>query len=89
MKCYTTAYTKTTSTNLTIDDKLIEAARQVGRHKTKEEAVTAALSQYIARYMQLEILSLFGTIDFDPKYNHKAGRRRKPTTTAAPSRVRR
>ena len=64
-------------TNLAIDDKLIETARQVGRHKTKKEAVTAALSQYITRHKQLEILSLFGSIDFDPKYDYKAERRKK------------
>jgi Arc/MetJ family transcription regulator len=64
-------------TNLAIDDKLIETARQVGHHKTKKEAVTAALSQYIARHKQLEILSMFGTIDFDPKYDYKAERRKR------------
>jgi Arc/MetJ family transcription regulator len=31
-------------TNLAIDDKLIEAARRIGHHKTKKEAVTTALS---------------------------------------------
>lgn len=64
-------------TNLAIDDKLIEAARRIGHHKTKKEAVTAALSEYVARRKQLEILSLFGTIDFDPTYDYKAERRRK------------
>ena len=64
-------------TNLAIDDKLIEAARRLGHHKTKKEAVTAALSEYIARRKQLEILTLFGTIDFDPRYDYKAERRRK------------
>ena len=64
-------------TNLAIDDKLIEAARRIGHHKTKKEAVTAALSEYIAHRKQLEILSLFGTIDFDPRYDYKAERRRK------------
>jgi Arc/MetJ family transcription regulator len=81
VKCYTKVYTEECvnfmPTNLAIDDKLIETARQVGRHKTKKEAVTAALSQYIARHKQLEILSLFGTIDFDPKYDYKAERRKR------------
>src|SRR5689334_23765418 len=31
-------------TNLAIDDKLIEQARRIGQHRTKKEAVTAALS---------------------------------------------
>lgn len=34
-------------TNLAIDDRLIEEARQVGHHSTKKEAVTAALGEYI------------------------------------------
>ena len=62
---------------LAVDDKLIETARRVGRHKTKKEAVTAALSEYIAHRKQLEILPLFGTIDFDPAYDYKAERRKK------------
>ena len=64
-------------TNLDLDDQLIEEARRIGHHKTKKEAVTAALSEYIAYRKRLEILSSFGTIDFDPKYDHKAERRRK------------
>lgn len=64
-------------TNLAIDDKLIEEARRIGHHKTKKEAVTTALSEYIAQRKRLEILSSFGTIDFDPKYDYKAERKRK------------
>jgi Arc/MetJ family transcription regulator len=64
-------------TNLAIDDRLIENARRVGRHKTKKEAVTAALSEYIAQRKRLEILGAFGTVDFDPKYDYKSERRRK------------
>ncbi|REJ89819.1 MAG: type II toxin-antitoxin system VapB family antitoxin [Planctomycetota bacterium] len=64
-------------TNLAIDDSLIEDARRVGRHKTKKAAVTAALKEYVQRRKQLEILELFGTIDYDPKYNYKTERRRK------------
>ncbi len=64
-------------TNLAIDDKLIEEAKQAGHHKTKKEAVTAALSEYIAHRKRLEILSAFGTVDFDPEYDYKVERRRK------------
>jgi len=58
-------------TNLAIDDRLIEKAKRVGNHKTKKEAVTAALDEYIRRRKQLEILNHFGTIDFDPEYDYK------------------
>jgi len=54
-------------TNLAIDDKLIEEARRIGHHKTKKEAVTSALSEYIGHRKRLEILSAFGPVDFDPK----------------------
>jgi Arc/MetJ family transcription regulator len=64
-------------TNLALDDNLIEEARRVGNHKTKKEAVTKALSEYIAHRKRLEILTSFGTVDFDPKYNYKAERKRK------------
>jgi Arc/MetJ family transcription regulator len=64
-------------TNLALDDRLIEAARRVGGHKTKKEAVTAALDEYVKRRNQLRILDAFGTLEFDPKYDYKAERRRK------------
>jgi Bacterial antitoxin of type II TA system, VapB len=62
------------ATNLAIDDSLIEAARQIGHHVTKKAAVTAALEEYIQRRKQLEILDLFGTIDYDPDYDYKKNR---------------
>jgi len=55
---------------------LIERARRVGRHKTKKEAVTAALDEYIRRRRQLRLLPRFGTITYDPRYDYKAERRR-------------
>ena len=58
-------------TNRALDDALIDEARRVGNHKTKKEAVTAALDEYIRWRRQQEILDLFGTIDFDPDYDYK------------------
>jgi Arc/MetJ family transcription regulator len=65
------------ATNLALDDRLIEEARQVGRHKTKREAVSAAPAGYVKRRKQLRILEVFGIVDFNPKYDYKAERRRK------------
>ncbi len=45
-------------TNLAIDDRLIEEARKLGNHRTKKDAVTAALDEYIRRRRQQGILSL-------------------------------
>jgi len=62
------------ATNLALDDNLIEEARLVGKHLTKKAAVTAALEEYVRHRKQLEILDLFGTIDFDPAYDYKKNR---------------
>jgi putative antitoxin of VapBC-like toxin-antitoxin system len=64
-------------TNLAIDDRLIEEARRTGRHKTKKEAVTAALQEYVRHCKQLKFLAHFGTIDYDPRYDYKAERRKR------------
>ena len=65
------------ATNLALDDSLIEDARRAGGHKTKKEAVTAALGEYVKHRKQLRILKAFGSFDFDPGYDYKAERRRK------------
>jgi hypothetical protein len=64
------------ATNLALDDRLIKEAQRLGGHKSKKAAVTAALDEYIRRRKQTQIIRLFGTIDFDPKYNHMANRLR-------------
>ena len=66
-------------TNLAIDDRLIEEARKLGRHRTKKDAVTAALDEYIKRRKQQDILPLFGTIDYEKSYDYKKERTRKRT----------
>lgn len=63
-------------TTVRADDALILEARQVGGHKTKKAAVTAALQEYIRWRRQLEILDLVGTIDYDEDYDYKAARQR-------------
>jgi hypothetical protein len=51
-------------TSLAIDHRLIEQAQKLGRHRTKKDAVTAALDEYIQRRKQQDVLPLFGTIDY-------------------------
>lgn len=68
------------ATNLALDDNLIAEAQRAGKHKTKKEAVTAALAEYVKRRKQLRILDAFGTFDLDPSYDYKSGRRRQRPT---------
>lgn len=63
------------ATNLAIDDKLIESALKLGHHKTKKEAVTTALKEYIQHKQQQEMISLFGHIDYQDSYDYKKERR--------------
>ena len=65
------------ATNLALDDKLIEAARKLGGHKTKKDAVNAALDEYIRRHKRQQAVQAFGTFDFDPSYDYKAERKAK------------
>lgn len=64
-------------TNLAIDDRLLEEAQKIGRHRTKRETVTAALEEYIQHRKQQEILSLFGKIDYARGYDYKLERKAK------------
>ena len=64
------------ATNLAIDDSLIEEAKNIGHHKTKKAAVTVALQEYIQRHKQLEIIELFGQVDYDENYDYKKQRSR-------------
>jgi hypothetical protein len=64
-------------TNLAIDDRLLEEAQKIGRHRTKRETVSAALQEYIQHRKQQEILSLFGKMDYEPRYDYKRERKSK------------
>ena len=62
-------------TNLAIDDKLLAKALDLGGKSTKRETVNEALREYIQYRLRLKSLEAFGTVDFDPKYDHKKARR--------------
>lgn len=65
------------ATNLAIDDKLLNQALGMGGYKTKRETVNEALREFIQRRQRLELIKLFGTVDYDPKYDYKKERRRR------------
>lgn len=64
-------------TNLALDDALVAQAKRLGRHKSKREAVDQALTEYVSRLKQREVLDLFGTLEWDPTYDHKKERKRR------------
>jgi Arc/MetJ family transcription regulator len=63
------------ATNLQVDDKLITRAVKLGGHRTKKAAVTKALIDYVHHLEQEKVLSLFGSVDYDPAYNYKKQRK--------------
>ena len=63
-------------TNLAIDDALLEEARNVSGIKTKRETVNQALREFIERRQAEVLIKEFGSVDFDPGWDYKAGRSR-------------
>jgi Arc/MetJ family transcription regulator len=47
-------------TNLKLDDRMIAQVVKVGGFKTKQEAVNAALAEFLARRNRLRVLELAG-----------------------------
>ncbi len=64
------------ATNLQIEDRLITQAVKLGRHRTKKEAVTQALTDYIHHLEQENVISLFGSVDYAHGYDYKKQRAR-------------
>jgi Arc/MetJ family transcription regulator len=64
-------------TNLKLDDKMIAEAVRLGSFKTKQEAVNAALAEFVGRRHRLRVLELAGQVDFDPTWDYKRMRGRR------------
>ena len=65
------------ATNLALDQRLLDEALRIGGRSTKKETVTEALEEYIARRKQSRVVELFGTVEYDAKYDYKRQRRRR------------
>ena len=65
------------ATNLAIDDSLIIEAQKLGGLPTKKATVSQALIEYIQRRRQLELLDLFGTVEYGKDYDYKVQRKVK------------
>lgn len=66
------------ATNLALEDKLINEARRIGKHKSKKDAVNAALRDYIRSHKRLKLLDWIGKVEYYDDYDYKAQRNRKP-----------
>jgi Arc/MetJ family transcription regulator len=64
-------------TNLAIDDRLLNEAVRISGHKTKRETVNEALREFIQRRQRLELVKLFGKVEYDARYDYKKERRRR------------
>jgi Arc/MetJ family transcription regulator len=65
------------ATNIELNEKLLSKAMRLGGMRTKKEAVNEALLEYVQRREQLEVMEMFGTVEYDSKYNYKKQRKVK------------
>jgi len=63
------------ATNQDIDPTLLNDALKIGGQKSKKNTVTQALMEYIDKRKQKEILSMFGSVVYEPEYDYKKQRR--------------
>jgi len=62
--------------DLDIEPELLDRARALSGARTREEAVTLALEEFIERRQRARIVESFGTLDWDDAYDYQADRRR-------------
>lgn len=65
------------STNLEIDQDLIQEALSLSEHRTKKSVVQAALKEYVQRRKQVRLLDLFGDVEYEDDYDYKQQRQKK------------
>jgi hypothetical protein len=58
-------------TTLKLDEKMVEEAVKLGNFKTKQEAMSVALAEFVQRRNRLRILELAGKIEFRPDWDYK------------------
>lgn len=68
------------ATNLAIDPQLLDDALAVSGARTKKDAVTMALREFVSRRTQAKLVDSFGTLDWDDAYDYKADRRSRDST---------
>jgi hypothetical protein len=66
--------------SVALDEKLLAAAVRAGKHRSKKEALDAALAAYVRTSRRNGILTLTGRVEYYPDYDHKPlrGRHGRP-----------
>jgi Arc/MetJ family transcription regulator len=64
-------------TNIVLDDSLVKEALKLSRVKTKKELVNQALKEFVENRKRLNLMDLFGKVEFAKNYNYKALREGK------------
>lgn len=62
------------ATNLALDPDLLDRVLRASGKRTKREAVTEAMAEYVARREQAGLIDLFGALDWDDSYDYKRDR---------------
>lgn len=65
------------SISVPVDEDLLAEAQQLDQDRSQAEVVQKALEEYVRHRKQLQIVELFGTIDFDPDYDYKSERQKR------------
>ncbi len=55
----------------------MQEALELGGHRTKRAVVEEALQEYVWRRKQLQVVDLFGTIDYEEDFDYKEQRKRE------------
>jgi len=63
------------ATNLALDPELLDQVLAASGAKTKKDAVTLALREFLDRRAQQEVITFFGLLDWDDGYDYKTARR--------------
>ena len=58
-----------------IDHRLLRRAVVIGGLKSQRETVHEALREFVLCRERRKLIKLFGTIDYDQRYNHKRDRK--------------
>lgn len=62
------------ATNLALDPRLLDEVVLASGCRTKKEAVTMALREFVARRARASMVDSFGTLDWDEEYDYKQDR---------------